>query len=480
MRESIRVLLVEDNPGDAFLLRRFLEEAVSKAPGLPRFDLVHVRLLSEGLKSFETNDFHIALLDLSLPDSRGIETFEKVHSKVPSIPIIVLTGYDDERLAVEIVRKGAQDYLVKGHIDGHLLVRAIRYAIERQRIEEALRRSEGKNRALLHAIPDLMLRISSDGTIIDSKPSNELTPGVPVQEMIGKKARDVFPFEVAELTMNHVRRALETNELQRFEFQILIDGEMYEREARFVVSGEQEILAIIRDITERKRLEKEILEISGNEQRRIGQDLHDGLGQHLTGIAFISKGLEEKLAAKSLPETSLATKIVSLMNKAISHTRDLARGLYPVQLKTRGLASALEELASSTETMFSVSCAFEATDAIELPGDDTEIHLYRIAQESVNNAIKHGQAKKIRIQLNRIQDFGVLTITSDGLDFPEKLPEKRGMGLSIMRYRANMIHGSLEVKKPVRGGTQVICSFPYLEKETSKKNGKNKKNLASV
>lgn len=480
MRESIRVLLVEDNPGDAFLLRRFLEEAVIKAPALPHFELVHVRLLSEGLKSFETNDFHIALLDLSLPDSRGIETFEKVHSKVPSIPIIVLTGYDDERLAVEIVRKGAQDYLVKGHIDGHLLVRAIRYAIERQRIEEALRRSEEKNRALLHAIPDLMLRISRDGTLIDCKPETELKSSDSPGQMIGKKVRDVFPQEAAELTMSHVRRALETNELQRFEYQISVEHEVYEREARIVVSGEQEVLAIVRDITERKRLEKEILEVSGNEQRRIGQDLHDGLGQHLTGIAFISKGLEEKLAAKSVPEAGIATKIVSLMNKAITHTRDLARGLYPVQLKTRGLASALEELASSTETMFNISCVFEASDPIELAEDDTEIHLYRITQEAINNGIKHGRAKKIHIQFNRLQDLGVLTVTSDGLDFPEKLPEKRGMGLSIMRYRVSMIHGALEIKKPAQGGTQVICSFPYSEKEAKKKNFRNKKTLASV
>ena len=152
-------------------------------------------------------------------------------------------------------------------------------------------------------------------------------------------------------------------------------------------------------VTESKRLERTILEISGREERRIGQDLHDGLGQHLTGVAFMSRVLEQKLREKSLPEAEDAAKIVALVNQAIDRTRELSRGLLPVLADARGMMAALERLAMEVEDLFQVSCRFECDQPVPIRESDIATHLYHIAQEAVNNALKHGHPRRIAVRL---------------------------------------------------------------------------------
>ena len=159
------------------------------------------------------------------------------------------------------------------------------------------------------------------------------------------------------------------------------------------------IIATGIDITERKHLEKTILEISAREQRRIGQDLHDGLGQHLTGIAFMSKVQEQKLMEQGLPEAGDAAKIVKLVNEAIHKTRELARGLLPVVSDAQGLMSALQQWAGEVEDLFAVSCRFQCLAPVLIHDDTVATHLYYIAREAVNNAIKHGRPSGFMIRL---------------------------------------------------------------------------------
>ena len=168
------------------------------------------------------------------------------------------------------------------------------------------------------------------------------------------------------------------------------------------------------DITERKRLEQAILEISVREQRRIGQDLHDGLGQHLTGIAFMSKVQEQKLVEKGLPEAADAAKIVRLVNEAINKTRELSRGLLPVVSESRGLMTALQQWAGEVEDLFGISCTFLCIEPVLIHDETVATHLYHIAQEAVNNAIKHGGPTHIVIALGASGSQGVLAITDDG------------------------------------------------------------------
>jgi len=213
------------------------------------------------------------------------------------------------------------------------------------------------------------------------------------------------------------------------------------------------------DITERKHLEKEIIEVSEEEQKRIGQELHDGLGQHLTGIAFLSKVLEQKLSTRSLPESVDASEIVKFVNQAVSKTRHLARGLYPVELEANGLMSALEQLAANTKTLFGIECLFQCAAPVLVHDNIAAINLYRIAQEAVNNAVKHSKAKNIRIELSSQSGKIALTVADDGIGFDAaRVEEGKGMGLHIMGHRARMIGGTLQIRTTLRGGTIISVS----------------------
>jgi PAS domain S-box-containing protein len=214
------------------------------------------------------------------------------------------------------------------------------------------------------------------------------------------------------------------------------------------------------DITERQRLEKAILEVSAREQRRIGEDLHDGLGQHLTGIAFMSKVLESKLCDKSLPESGDAAKIVVLVNEAINKTRELSRGLLPVVSDAHGLMSALTRYAEEIQDLFRITCRFECGAPVLVYDVNVATHLYHIAREAVNNAIKHGEPNHVVIGLSAENGEGTLSIQDDGEGISETPADHAGMGLNIMSYRANMIGGSLDVGKNFTGGTSVVCLFP--------------------
>ncbi len=220
------------------------------------------------------------------------------------------------------------------------------------------------------------------------------------------------------------------------------------------------IIATGTDLTENKRLENAVLEISAREQRRIGQDLHDGLGQHLTGIAFLAKVQEQKLAEKSRPEAAGAAKIVDLVNEAIHKTRELARGLLPVLSGPHGLVSALQEFATEVEDIFRIECRFECDDLVSISDDSLANHLFRIAQEAVHNAIRHGKARKIVMTLREGADEGVLSIRDEGSGINFDDSRYPGMGVQTMDYRARMIGGSVSIERAGEHGTLVVCLFP--------------------
>ena len=199
--------------------------------------------------------------------------------------------------------------------------------------------------------------------------------------------------------------------------------------------------ALTEEMAERERLERELLEVSEREQRRMGQDLHDGLCQHLTGATLAGQVLEEKLAALGLAETADAGKVVEIVEEGINLSRRLAKGLYPVEMEADGLMLALEEFAATSSKLFKVACRFECDLPVLIHDPATAGHLYRIAQEAVGNAIKHGKARNILIRLDASEENTELSVTDDGSGLPEPLPENRGLGLRIMAHRSAMIGG---------------------------------------
>lgn len=213
------------------------------------------------------------------------------------------------------------------------------------------------------------------------------------------------------------------------------------------------------EIKERLHLEKVILDISEREQQRIGHDLHDGLGQLLTGVAFMANTLNQQLRSKLMSEAENAKKIVESVNEGISQTSRLARGLYPVTLQKGGLVSALDELAASTQNLYGISCSFQHDNSPDLNNQETAIHLYRITQEAVNNAVKHSRAEHILIDLSCFADRMTLIVKDDGIGFDAAKIKKPGLGLQTMHYRAKVIKANINIIQPGDGGTIVICSM---------------------
>ena len=210
-----------------------------------------------------------------------------------------------------------------------------------------------------------------------------------------------------------------------------------------------------REILGRKRLEKELLEAGEQEQRRIGHDLHDSLGQHLTATALAGKVLAKKLADK--PEAAAADRVVAMVEESIELTRKLARSLHPIELQANGLPDALRNLASNVSKAFSVACRFENSGTAVLSGRDAETNLYRIAQEAVSNAIRHGRARNVVIALDAVGEKTMLTITDDGQGLAADARKKEGMGLRIMEYRADMIGAKFDVQNLPAGGARAVC-----------------------
>jgi len=213
------------------------------------------------------------------------------------------------------------------------------------------------------------------------------------------------------------------------------------------------------DMTERKELEKAAMEAALKERQEIGRDLHDSLGQLLTGVAFLSKVMQQNLARKSLPEAEDAAKIAKHLDESIALTRSLSRGLYPVKLAAGGLMNALEELARDTRELYGRSCTFECREPVLVPDVVVATHVYHIAQEAVGNAIRHGKAAKVVIFLRKdARGTITLRVTDDGFGIKPG-QETNGLGLRSMRYRAGVIGGSLDIKSTAKGGTVVTCKF---------------------
>jgi PAS domain S-box-containing protein len=336
-----------------------------------------------------------------------------------------------------------------------------------KRAEQALEGERNLLSTVLDTVGALVVVLSPTGAILRFNRACEDISGYTFDEVRGKYFGDLFlvPEEAARfkssLASLHAREPVTGSESDL----ITRDGERRRISwSSTVLPGvgvaPTYVIATGIDITDRKRMEKAILEISAREQRKIGRDLHDGLGQHLTGIAFMSKVLERKLAAAGSPEAVEVEKIVRLVNEAIHKTRELARGLLPVVSDSDGLMSALERWTGEVEDLFRIPCRFECSEPVRITDVNVATHLYHIAQEAVNNAIKHARATELIVSLGRPKGVGMLEVEDNGIGLPDERQGHAGLGLHIMSYRANMIGGSLELRRGVHGGTVVSCRFP--------------------
>jgi len=208
-----------------------------------------------------------------------------------------------------------------------------------------------------------------------------------------------------------------------------------------------------------RRLEHELLKIATREQQRIGQELHDGVGQELTGLGLMADALAQRLQGTTTEE-QIAARLVAGLERAHRHVRELSRGLVPVQVEAKGLCAALDDLASGMSEQSGAAVTFDPLNWVEVPDNTTATHLFRIAQEAVSNALRHGHARQVCLSLFSGPDGLELRIWDDGSGLPARFEEGEGMGLRIMRYRAEQVGGVLRVGPCEDGGTVVTCTVP--------------------
>jgi len=374
----------------------------------------------------------------------------------PRIPLRYHRKKDGTVLPVEI---SGSTFMLKGRAVACGIVRDI---TARKQAEEVLRRREKELADFFAESPLGLLWVGSDGRILRVNQA-EL-------ELVGRAGGEVFGRPVSELhaeaksAAELLRRLAKGEQVQNYRSRLRHrDGSTREVliDANGLWEGERLVHSrwFTRDITRRVELEREILAISEREQRRLGHDLHDDLCQQLAGIEFLSERLASDLAARHAAGAPQATEIAQMVQHALSQTRELARGLSPVRLAAEGLTDALHELAAITRKIFGVECQCRCEPPVLVPDHAVAIHLYRIAQEAVSNAVRHGKAGRIEIGLTANGKATTLTVTDNGAGMPRKLRKRTGMGLQIMHYRAEVIGGALAVERGLGGGTRVVCSL---------------------
>jgi two-component system, LuxR family, sensor kinase FixL len=349
---------------------------------------------------------------------------------------------------------------------------------QRARAEAELRDREARMRAILETAVEGIITINDRGIIESFNASSESIFGYKAREVIGKNVSVLMPTPHREQHDEYLENYLHTGHARIIGIGREVsgrrkDGSLFPMElsvSEVKLAKRRIFTGFVRDITERKRLEKEILEITDRERRRFGYDLHDGLCQHLAGIELKTQVLEQNLSHTSKDGASRVAEIGRNVREAISHTRLLARGLSPVSLESDGLMTALHELAAGTAKIFSVGCRFDCPRRVLVADQSAATNIYRIVQEAVSNAIKHGRATRIIVALEKSKDFLQLRVRDNGSGFASKSPRGKGMGLRIMQSRAGMIGGTIAIERNAAGGVTVICNVPVSKPKKASRN----------
>ncbi len=339
-------------------------------------------------------------------------------------------------------------------------------ALHRFQVEESLAESEQRFRSMFERHAAAMLLVEPEtGAIEDANPAAAAFYGYARERLQGMKIEELntLPPRVVAAERERALRG----EQSSFVFpHRLASGEIRTVEVHsspVQVKGRPLLFSIIHDVTERKLLEKQILDIGETERQRIGRDLHDSLGGMLTGAALLSKALAHRLAGKATAEASVAEEVVRCINDSIGQARAISRGLFPVELSAGGLVAALREFAAETTKRSGIACRLHADKRLLIRDASVALHLFRIVQEAVNNAIRHGEARHITIHLVRTGGQILLEIRDDGKGLPAREPAGKGLGLRTMKYRAGIIGAQFAVESANGHGTVVSCLLPLRE-----------------
>jgi PAS domain S-box-containing protein len=510
---QLRVLLVEDSDNDAALLEIALQRAGFKLES----DRVET---ADGLAAaLDTQTWDVVIADYVMPGFDGLSALALVKQRGLDIPFIIVSGHITDDTAVAAMKAGAHDYVMKDNLTR--LAPAVERELRDAEVRHARKQAEKKlweehtfRQAIENSIPSGIAVVNLEGKQTYVNPAFCEMVGWSESELIGAKPPFAYwpPEEVDTITdlLGRViegKGPLDGSELrycrkggERFDVLVLVTllrdsfdniigwlssvtdiTRLKQAEAALRKSHEeletrvQERTADLSSansqlqsaMAERRRLEHELLDITEKERRRIGLDLHDDLGQKLSGVALMAKGLELRLSKQKRSEDAKeAAKIHRLIEQAMHHASDVARDLAMLDTRHTDLPGALTELAAHAKDAFRISCRFTSGDHVPPLETNVVRQLYKITQEAVTNAIKHGKAKRVGITLASDAVKLTLTIRNSGNPFPSIATRNAGMGLRIMKYRANLIDAAVEIQAGRPSGTIVTCSVPLVHKKT--------------
>ena len=508
-KQNLKILLIEDDAAHVDLINRsFMNDG-------DIFSLCVAENLQKSRELISKQNFDLIIADINLPDGNALELING-ENRIARLPIVFMTSQGDEISAVKAMKAGALDYVVKSYQTFQQIpefakraVRSWKNIVERHRAEEALLESEEKFRTLVTHVPGAVYRLRCEpgwqaeflsdriNDICGYQPSELLSGDQKYLGLIHDDDREIF-----QKTLNH---AIDDHEPFLLEYRLKrkdglivwvrdegqpsknpdgnirwIDGTIFDITSQKLAEQqleegksclevkirerneqlEETHEKLLEEIEDRKRLENELLSISEDERRRVGRDLHDGVGQGIAGIVFMSKVLEQKLNFRHLPEAVDAAEIGRLLSHALNLTRTLASGLHPVDIDKNSLVPAIRDLAANCEKIFDIQCSFDCNHEVAAKSAEMAVHLYRIVQEVIINAVKFGKATKIEINLKKGDKKSTITVKSDGDSFPSHKEKINGLGRRIMDYRADLIESSLEVGRDAEGGCLVKCVFP--------------------
>lgn len=466
MTASLHFVLLEDDPGDAELIQ--LELARN---GLT-VDWRHVVSERDFREALAGAPPDLVLADYTLPGFDGLAALKITQQRCADVPFIFVSGSLGEERAIEALKSGATDYVLKDNLQRLPAVvnRALTEARERRERRQAEAELEEQRvllGTLIDSLPEIIYAVDTQNRVTVVNRALLDTLQKTREQVLGRRLSELWSeenivdMEAQAASTMHTGRALTDQERAW----ISPDGTVRWFSFNHVplrdhghISG---LVCTVEEVTGRKALEQEILEISNREQRRLGSDLHDGLGQELTGLSLLLKGLEVQLSREAPQYLSQVTKISDLLAHAIQSTRSLARGLAPVNLERGGLPEALKHLAARCADMYNLTCSFtNGTQRLPDLEEGAATHLYRIAQEATTNAARYARAKAISIDLHSTGRKLHLSIADDGIGLAAGLAQGRpGMGLKIMEYRARMLGGTISFEEP-GAGTRIALSAP--------------------
>ncbi|MES2309525.1 MAG: response regulator [Verrucomicrobiota bacterium] len=468
---STKVLIVDDDVGLLRLIQKILQQ-----------EKIPATVLSSGAEAIswlKKNPIDLLLLDLKLQDFSAKDLIQQLSTLDLKVPFIVITGQGDERVAVEMMKSGAMDYLVKDINFISRLPTVVRHALQQLtqkkklvEAEAAKQESDNLRQSVLNSLIAHIAVLDQEGKIISTNDAwNEFSQknGITTLSRMGvdddylKVCREAVRqnAEGARHALQGIESVLKGTETR---FYVEYPCHSPHKKQWFLMSvtplvGNRKGAVVSHiDISERKRLEREVLETTEREQRRIGHDLHDDLGQQLTVLDYSLYSIAEKLKKEKHPLFKTLGVVSDQIQKVISNVRHMSHGLSPVPLESEGLAVALEEMILGIPSVSSMKTRFVCKTPVRIQDPNIATQFYRITQEGVNNAVKHSRSNTLVVTLSEEKKFWKVCIQDKGKGFNMDstfITEKTG--LRFMTYRAQLIGAELEISSKPTKGTSITC-----------------------